>query len=145
MKSIIITILVCIFIISTGFQALGENDNKEISIEEAMQYYCTTWRNPAYAKMDGKMVMKKNGTFEWFTMETLKHPTWFGTYDIKNGWIDKDNNIWIKMIYHERRFTKYTVAKISNNGNKLEQVWEYDKYPTGVTPDTNGYIIGYTK
>lgn len=145
MKYSIVSIFVCIFIIASGLQAYGENNNREISIEKAMQYYCTIWTNPAYAKMDGKMLMKKDGTFEWFAMETSKHPNWFGTFEIKKGWIDKDNNIWIKMIYHERRFMKYTVAKISNEGNTLEQVWAYDNYPTRLTPNTNGYIIGYTK
>jgi hypothetical protein len=42
-------------------------------------------------------------------------------------------------------FTKYTVAKISDDGNALEQVYSTDTYPTEVNPDVPSYFIGYKK
>ena len=47
--------------------------------------------------------------------------------------------------YEYIRFTKYTVAKISDDGNTLEQVYSTDTYPTEVNPDVPSYFIGYKK
>jgi hypothetical protein len=37
------------------------------------------------------------------------------------------------------------VAKISDDGNTLEQVYSTDIYPTEVNPDVPSYFIGYKK
>jgi len=152
MKSTIISIFVCIFIIASGFQALGENENKEISIEEAMQYYCAEWINPDYATLTSSAelkVMKKDGTIEWFSKlhdPNPKSPLFRARFEINKGWIDKDGNTWLYLFYYFGTLPKkYTVAKISNNGHTLEQVYSYIAYPTEVTPDTNGYFIMYRK
>jgi len=42
-------------------------------------------------------------------------------------------------------FTKYSVAKICDDGNTLEQVYSTDTYPTEVNPDVLLYFIGYKK
>jgi hypothetical protein len=42
-------------------------------------------------------------------------------------------------------FNKYTVAKINDEGNTLEQVYSTDIYPTGANPDVPSYFIGYKK
>jgi len=150
MKSIIISILACVFIVASGFQAFGENDNKEISNEKAMQYYCKPWINPDYATLASwaeTKVMKKDGTFEWFSkIDDSKSPLYYGAFIINKSWIDKNGNVWINMFYLFKDVPKkYTVAKISDNGHTLEQVYSYNAYPTEVTPETNGYFIMHTR
>ena len=127
---------------------LAGDQKKEIPVEEAMKYYCITWINPAYNESSyytGIKIMNKDGTFEWYHNETSESPKWEGTFEIEKSWIDKDGNVWINMIYYIMPFTKYTVAKVSNDGNTLEQVYSYDAYPTEVVPDDKTYFIMYKK
>ena len=42
-------------------------------------------------------------------------------------------------------FANYTVAKISDDGNTLEQAYSTDTYPTEENPDVPSYFIGYKK
>ena len=49
------------------------------------------------------------------------------------------------MIYDVGGYTKYTVAKISNDGNTLEQVYLLGEYPTDINPDALSYFIMYKK
>jgi len=92
-------------------------------------------------------MMKRDGTIEWFSkLYDPKSPLYFASFEIIKSWIDKDGNIWLKMYYlFEGIPKKYTVAKISNNGHTLEQVYSYNAYPIEVTPETNGYFIMFRK
>jgi hypothetical protein len=127
---------------------LAEDQKKEISVDEALKYYCITWINPAYNESSdwtGIKTMNKDGTFEWYSSETSKSTTWDGTFEIEKSWIDKDGNVWLNMIYYVVGRKKYTVAKISDDGNTLEQVYSYKAYPTEVVPDDTTYFIMYKK
>jgi hypothetical protein len=102
-----------------------------------MKCYCQTWINPAYNQSTGYTAIKKmneDGTFETYDKETSESPQWEGRFEIKKSWIDKDGNIWLKMIFYDIK-TKYSLAKISEDGNVLEQIWSYNVYPTEVKPD----------
>ena len=123
---------------------LAEDQEKEISVNEAMKFYCKTWINPAYNESTvhtAIKLMNKDGTFEWYSNETSESPTWEGTYEIEKSWIDEGGNVWLNMIYYILTHTKYTAAKISDDGNTLEQVYSYDAYPTEVKPEVWGYFI----
>jgi len=124
------------------------DQHKEISKEEAMKYYCIKWRNPAYDESDndtGVKIMYKNCDIAWYSDEDAKEPMWYGFFEIKKSWIDQNGNIWLNMMYDIRGWTKYTVAKISNHGNTLEQVYSYEAYPTEIGPDVKTYFIMYKK
>jgi len=117
---------------------LAEDQEKEISVNEAMKYYCQTWINPAYNESTGYTAIKKmnkDGTFETYDKETSESPMWEGRFEIEKSWVDKDGNIWLKMIFYDWAAKKYTLAKISEDGNVLEQIWAYKAYPTAVKPD----------
>jgi hypothetical protein len=127
---------------------LAEDYKKEIPVDEAMKYYCITWINPAYIENPdaaGIKTMNEDGTFEWYSNETSKETLWDGTFKIEKSWIDKDGNVWLNMIYYVWGYKKYTLAKISDDGNTLEQIYSYDAYPTEVVPDDPSYFIMYKK
>jgi len=117
---------------------LAEAQEKEISIDEAMKYYCTTWINPAYNESTHYTAVKKmnkDGSWEWYDKETSGSPKWEGRFEIEKSWIDREGNVWLKMMYYVWEYKKYTLAKISENGKVLEQIYSYNAYPTEVKPD----------
>jgi hypothetical protein len=126
----------------------AEDQNKEISADEAMKYFCATWRNPAYFedwRVTGIKIMNKNGTFKFYKNETSESPIYSGTYKIKKSWIDKDGNVWLNVIFDTGLAKKfYFVIKISDNGNKFESIMDWNVFPT-VDPETWPYIIMYKK
>ena len=127
---------------------LAEDQKKEVSVDEAMKYFCTTWINPAYYESDwytGIKIMNKDGTFDWYSNETSESPMYGGTYKIEKSWIDKDGNVWLNVIFDEGLWKKYTLAKISDDGNTLEQLYSYSAYPTEIDPDAGSYFIMYKK
>ena len=145
-----ISVFVCILILLVAPVVLADDQKKEISVDEAMKYYCITWINPVYeesTRYTGIKIMNKDCTFEWYrnSNETSQHPKWNGTFEIEKSWIDKDGNVWLNMIYIVVGTTKYTLAKISDDGNTLEQVYSYSAYFTEVHPDEATYFIMYKK
>jgi hypothetical protein len=131
---------------------LAGDIKKEISADEAMKYYCITWINPDYndkPNFTAKKTMNKDGTIEWYLNETSEAPSPYhsdATFKIEKSWIDKDGNVWLNMIYDWFIHIKYTVAKISDNGNTLEQDYSFDSYPTEIDPRvSSSYFIMYKK
>jgi hypothetical protein len=56
---------------------LAEDQEKEISVDEAMKCFCTTWINPAYYesyRYTGIKIMNKDGSFEFYQNETSEDP-----------------------------------------------------------------------
>ena len=144
-KKLVYVIILLLFVAPV---VLAEDQKKEISVDEAMKYYCITWINPAYYEMPewtGIKIMNKDGTIKWYRNETSKKPYWNGTFEIEKSWIDKNGNVWLNIIYYFEIYKKYTVAKISDDGNTLEQVYSYLAYPTEVVPDDKTYFIMYKK
>lgn len=123
---------------------LAQDQKKQISEDEAMNYYCTTWVNPAYFGSNsytGIKIMKRDGTWEWYSSERTPWPTWLGSFRIEKSWKDKDGNLWLNITYREAKWSKYVVAKISDAGNTLEQVYSMSDYPTAVDPKDATYFI----
>jgi len=103
---------------------LAEDQKKEISVDEALKYYCQTWINPDYydyqrSKNTGIKKFYKNGTFEWYRNETVGYPSWSGTFKIENSWIDKDGNVWINSNLNAMGYDHHWLVKITEDGNKL--------------------------
>ena len=126
---------------------LADDQKKEISVDEAMKYFCITWINPAYYESysyTGIKIMNKDSTFEFYQNETSEDPTWLGEYKIEKSWIDKDGSVWLNVLFDEGRVKKYALVKISDDGNTLEVAFDYKAYPT-VDPDTWPFYIMYRK
>jgi hypothetical protein len=140
------SILVSILLLFVASIALAENQGREISVNEAMKYFCTTWINPAYYENDfrsGKIVTN-DGIFGWYNKETSRSPTASGTYKIEKSWVDKYGNVWLNVLVDERSWKKYLLVKISDNGNTFEYAWDYKAYPT-VDPESWPDAIMYKK
>ena len=122
-------------------------DQKKISVDEAVNYYCHTWINSDYYEkpdMTGIKKFNKDGTWSWYRNETIGYSSWSGTFEIKKAWIDKDGNVWINLDLHVMGYMKPTTAKISDDGNTLEQMYSYT-YPTEIDPDHKSYFIMHRK
>ena len=116
---------------------LAEDQKKEISVDEAMKFYCKTWINPAYNESTGYTAIKKmtkDGTFETYDKETSESPMWEGRFEIEKSWVDNDGNIWLKIIFYDLK-TKYSLARCRSTSAFLAQIWSYNAYPTAVKPD----------
>ena len=138
---------VFIFLLFLAPVLLAEDQKKEISVDEALKYYCQTWINPAYYEnpnMTGIKIFHKDGTFETYSNETIDYPSWSGTFEIQEAWIDKDGNVWINLDLNVMEYLKPTLVKISNDGNTLEQMYSYT-YPTEIDPNNKKYFIMYKK
>ena len=144
-KYVVVGILM-LFVAST---VLAEDLKKEISVDEAMKYYCITWVNPDYndkSNFPAKITNNRDGTIKWYHNETSDTPSSFSsdtTFKIEKSWIDKDGYIWLHMIYDWIIHIKYTVAKISDKGTVLEFDYSYDSYPTEPNPLSGAYFIWY--
>jgi len=136
-----------ILMLFVALLVLAEEQEKEISVDEAMKYFCITWINPDYYENDfyaGIKIMNKDGTFKFYQNETSEDPTSLGEYKIDKSWIDKDGNVWLNVLFDEGFFKKYALAKISDDGNTLEVAFDYNAYPT-LDPDTWPTYIMYRK
>ena len=139
----------CILMLFVASAVLAGDLKKEISVDEAMKYYCITWVNPDYndkPNFPAKITNNRDGTIKWYFNETSESPTPSSsgtTFKIEKSWIDKDGNIWLHMIYDWVIHIKYTVAKISDNGNTLEWDYSFDSYPTELNPLSGAYFIWY--
>ena len=140
--------LVGLLLFFAASNILAGDQKKELSPEQAKKSYCVTWINNAYnesAEFTAKKIMNVDGTFRWYNNETSESPKWQGTFDIEKSWIDDKGNVWLYMIYDYVIVKKFTVAKISDNGNLLEQVYSFDAYPTEVNSDDTTYFFMYKK
>ena len=73
-KCVVVGILM-LFVAST---VLAGNLKNEISVDEAMKYYCATWTNPDYndkAGFPAKIINNRDGTIKWYLNETSESPT----------------------------------------------------------------------
>lgn len=137
-------IVLLLFLVPVG---LAEDQKKEISVDEALEYYCQTWINPAYYEspnMTGIKKFYKDGTWESFSNHTIDYPSWSGTFEIQKSWIDKDGNVWINLDLHVMEYMKPTLVKISDDGKILEQMYSFT-YPTEMNPHDKKYFIMYKK
>jgi hypothetical protein len=126
---------------------LAEDQKKEISVDEALKYYCHTWINPAYYENPngtGIKKMNKDGTWEWYSNETIDYPSWSGTFKIVKSWIDKEGNVYINLDLYAMGYNHPSLAKISDDGNTLEQMYSYT-YPTEIDPEHKKYFRMYKK
>jgi len=68
---------------------LAEDQKKEISVDETLNYYCHTWINPDYYESPNDTGIKKfykDGTFESFSNEInedKEFPSWYGKFIIE--------------------------------------------------------------
>ena len=91
MKKFSIQISVIALLLFVTHIVLAEDQKNEISVDEAVNYYCHTWINHTYFEdpnISGIKRMNKDGTFEWYSNEAneaKEFPSWSGKFIIVFG------------------------------------------------------------
>ena len=103
---------------------------------------CCTWFNLKYieGKFPQKVMFHYDGTFA--TYKKMTSPTILarGTYQIVRKWSDSEGCIWYKIITDDSVHGKrYQLARISQNGRKLEFICQQDNYPSEINTDAPLY------
>ena len=111
---------------------------------------CCTWVNTKYVSGDRpqKLMFNFDGTFVTYNTKTSTEALQWGMFQIVNKWKDSEENIWYKIKMQGLKYgTKYKLATISKDGNKLEFVCKSDKYPAEIDknePDYCNYMRAST-
>ena len=108
---------------------------------------CCTWVNMKYtsAKRPQKLIRNYDGTFASYISKTSVDALEKGTFRIVKKWNDSKGNIWYQVqIQGAGIEKKYELSRISNNGKKLECLFERNGYPNDINPNHANYCI-YTR
>jgi hypothetical protein len=103
---------------------------------------CCTWVNTNYVSGDRpqKLMFNFDGTFVTYNTKTSTEALQRGTFQIVKKWKDSEENIWYKIKMQNPKYgTKYKLAKVSNDGDKLEFVCKSDKYPAEIDKNEPEY------
>jgi hypothetical protein len=130
MKVIFIT-AVCISLIFYAGEAFSESDE-----------ICYTWVNTKYVSSDRpqKIILSDDGQFVTYDTKASVNALQRGMFQVVKKWKDSEENIWyqIKML-DPKHETKYKLALISKDGNKLEFVCKSDKFPAEIDKNDPDY------
>jgi hypothetical protein len=103
---------------------------------------CCNWVNTNYVSGDRpqKLMFNFDGTFVTYNTKTSTEALQRGTFQIVKKWKDSEENIWYKIKMQNPKYgTKYKLAKVSNDGDKLEFVCKSDKYPAEIDKNEPEY------
>ena len=126
---------ICISLMFYAGEAFSESDE-----------ICYTWVNTKYVSGDRpqKLMFNLDGTFVTYNTKTSTEALQRGTFQIVKKWKDSGGNIWYQIKMQNPKYgTKYKLAKVSKDGDKLEFVCKSDKYPAEIDknePDYCNYL-----
>jgi len=103
---------------------------------------CCTWVNTKYVSGERpqKLMFNFDGTFGTYNTKTSTEALQRGTFQIVKKWKDSGENIWYQIKMQNPKYgTKYKLATISKDGNKLEFVCKSDKYPAEIDKNEPDY------
>ena len=126
-----ITLAICFSILFYAMASLSESDE-----------ICCTWVNTNYdsGKRPNKIMFHYDGTYATYATNESKNALSRGTFLIVEKWNDSEGSLWYKILMQDlTKGTKYKLAKVSDNGKKLEFVCKSDKYPTKIDSTDTGY------
>ena len=148
-----IGILALLFVVSVSFAEEETSFDQTISFE--LLY--GTWVNEDYNEVWwpwGKVTFNPDGTFAYYGKSNDTKPTKFGTFILKDSWIDSEGNMWILEdeyvgpYFEGKKVSKYVLNKISTSGATLESVLNSSnggRYPEekDLNPNNSYYQIHY--
>ena len=126
-----ITMAVCFSIIFSAVVSLSESDE-----------ICCAWFNLKHIEgnFPQKIMFHYDGTYATYQMMNSSNVFSRRTYQITKKWSDSKGSIWYNIIMHDSKQGKqYQLARISQNGRKLEFICKEDNYPMELKPDQSGY------
>ena len=130
---------ICISLMFYAGEAFSESDE-----------ICYTWVNTKYVSGDRpqKIILSDDGQFVTYKTKTSTDALERGMFQVIKKWKDSEENIWYKIKMQGLKYgTKYKLATISKDGNKLEFVCKFDKYPAEIDknePDYCNYMRAST-
>jgi hypothetical protein len=119
--------------------------NAGITIAESDEI-CCTWVNAKYVSGNRpqKLIFNYDGTFATYKTKASTDAFAQGMFQIIKKWKDSEENILYQIKMQDPRLgTKYKLAKVSKEGDKLEFVCKSDQYPAKIDknePDYCNYI-----
>ena len=138
MKVLLFSVL-CISLMLYAGEAFSESDE-----------ICCTWINTKYVSGDRpqKLILSNDGQFVTYDTKTSIEALQRGMFQIIKKWKDSEENIWYQIKMQDPKVgTKYKLARISQDRNKLEFVCKSDKFPIEIDkndPDYCTYMRGST-
>lgn len=126
-----IALAICLSLVFYAGVSLSESDE-----------ICCTWVNTKYetGTPPQKIMFHYDGTYATYASKNSNDTLSRGMFQIVKKWTDSDGQIWYKMMMNDpTQGKKYKLAKVSNDGKKLEFVCKSDKYPTEINADESGY------
>ena len=130
MRALFIAAL-CISLMFYAGEAFSESDE-----------ICCTWVNTKYVSGDRpqKLMFNFDGTFVTYNTKTSTEALQRGTFQIAKKWKDSGGNIWYQIKMQNPEYgTKYKLAKVSKDGDKLEFVCKPDNYPAEIDKNEPEY------
>ena len=130
MKPFII-MAVCFSIIFYAVPSLSESEE-----------ICCTWFNMRIIEgnFPQKIMFHYDGTYATYKEMNSSQALSRGMFQITEKWTDSEGYIWYKIIMNDpRQGKKYKLAKVSQNGRRLEFVCNKNKYPSELNASESGY------
>jgi hypothetical protein len=113
----------------------------DVSFPESEEI-CCTWINLKYiqGKLPQKVMFHYDGTYATYGKFDSINALSRGMFQVVKKWTDAEGYIWYNIIMNDpKKGKKYKLARVSENGRKLEFVCNKDNYPTAINPDEASY------
>lgn len=130
MKPFII-IAICFSLVFYAAASLSESDE-----------ICSTWFNMRYIKgqFPQKIMFHYDGTYATYLKMNSSKAFSRGMFQVTKKWTDSEGYIWYQIIMNDpKQGKKYKLAKVSQNGRKLEFVCNKKEYPSELNVNESGY------
>jgi hypothetical protein len=102
---------------------------------------CCTWSNSAYVtdSRPQKLIFNYDGTYEVYSSIKSTDASERGVFEIAKKWEDSEGNILYNIKMLGMFGTKFKLAKISSDGEKLEFVSRFNEYPAEINRNSSSY------
>ena len=103
---------------------------------------CCNWVNTKYVSgsRPQKLIYNHDGTFATYETKTGTDADERGMFQIIKKWKDSEENSWYQIKMQGLKYgTKYKLATISKDGDKLEFVCKSDKFPDEIDENAADY------
>jgi hypothetical protein len=128
-----VMLVLCLWVVLTGCVTV-----KKAYVPSEDEEFYGVWYN---AENDEVVFYKPDGTFEdYFWRSEL--PRWYGTFTIKDKWVDREGNIWYRTVVENQvGVTRYMLNRIDHSGRVLENVFYSNDYPVDLDRNLMSYRI----
>lgn len=136
---VLFIVALCISLLFYAGQSFSESDE-----------ICCTWVNTKYVSSDRpqKLIFNFDGTYATYGTQKSTDALRRGMFQIVKKWKDSEENIWYQIKMQDPKYgTRYKLARVTKDGDKLEFVCKSDKYPAEIDknePDYCNYLRAST-